>query len=149
MQAQVCHERKALYGTYAARVRFSDQPASGAGGDPVIQAFHAASPLRHDFDPEFSQVDWQYLANGGRGSEKTRLYAIAWQPAILNFLGYSVGMAVGAWLAFELGMGPRGVWWGLVAGLVLVALALGWRVHHRLGGELQRLVVDVPTLPTQ
>ena len=70
-------------------------------------------------------------------------------PAILNFLGYSVGMAVGAWLAFELGMGPRGVWWGLVAGLVLVALALGWRVHHRLGGELQRLVVDVPTLPTQ
>lgn len=79
VQAQVCHERKALYGTYAARVRFSDQPASGAGGDPVIQAFYAASPLRHDFDPEFSQVDWQYLANGGRGSEKTRLYAIAWQ----------------------------------------------------------------------
>ena len=79
VQAQVCHARKSLYGTYAARVRFSDKPASGAGGDPVIQAFYAVSPLRHDFDPEFSEIDWEYLPNGGWGSAKTRLYAIAWQ----------------------------------------------------------------------
>ncbi len=82
VQAQACHARKSLYGTYAARVRFSDKPASGGNGergDPVIQAFYAVSPLTHDFDPEFSEVDWEYLANGGWGSEKTRLYAIAWQ----------------------------------------------------------------------
>lgn len=78
-QAQLCHARKYLQGTYAARLRFSDQPASGTDGDPVIQTFYAVSPLRHDFDPEFSELDWEYLANGGWGSEATRLYAIAWQ----------------------------------------------------------------------
>lgn len=78
-QAQLCHARKALHGTYAARVRFSDVPVQGIDGDPVIQTFYAVSPLRFDFDPEFSEVDWEYLANGGWGSGDTRLYAITWQ----------------------------------------------------------------------
>ena len=78
-QAQLCHRRRALDGTYSARVRFSEQPLSGAGGDPVIQTFYAVAPLRHDFDPEFSEIDWEYLAQGGWGSPATRLYAIAWQ----------------------------------------------------------------------
>jgi hypothetical protein len=79
VQAQLCHARKYLAGTYAARIRFADQPVSGADGDPVIQAFYAVSPLRFDFDPEFSEIDWEYLANGGWGSELTRLYGITWQ----------------------------------------------------------------------
>lgn len=83
-QAQLCHARKYLAGTYAARVRFADQPVQGADGDPVIQTFYAVSPLKHDFDPEFSEIDWEYLANGGWGSEKTRLYAIAWQTVRLE-----------------------------------------------------------------
>ena len=44
-QVQVCHQRKYLAGTYAARVRFSDRPVSGADGDPVIQTFYVVSPL--------------------------------------------------------------------------------------------------------
>lgn len=79
VQAQVCHQRKLLDGTYAARVRFSDRPASGADGDPVIQTFYAVAPLRFAFDPEFSEIDWEYLPNGGWGSAQTRLYSIAWQ----------------------------------------------------------------------
>jgi hypothetical protein len=78
-QAQVCHRRQLLQGTYAARVRFTDRPVRGADGDPVIQAFYAISPLAHDFDPQFSEVDFEYLPNGGWGSPTTRLYAIAWQ----------------------------------------------------------------------
>lgn len=78
-QAQACHQRKYLAGTYAARVRFSDKPVAGIDGDPVIQTFYAVSPLRFDFDPEFSELDWEYLPNGGWGSEKTRLYGITWQ----------------------------------------------------------------------
>ena len=54
-QVQVCHQRKYLAGTYAARVRFSDSPVSGADGDPVIQTFYVVSPLKHDFDPENGQ----------------------------------------------------------------------------------------------
>ncbi|WP_177200936.1 glycoside hydrolase family 16 protein [Roseateles sp. YR242] len=89
-QVQVCHQRKYLAGTYAARVRFSDQPVSGADGDPVIQTFYAVSPLRFDFDPEFSELDWEYLPNGGWGSDKTRLYGITWQTVRLD-----------PWLAFN------------------------------------------------
>ncbi|MET0518787.1 MAG: glycoside hydrolase family 16 protein [Burkholderiaceae bacterium] len=78
-QAQLCHARKYLEGTYAARVRFSDVPVSGLDGDPVIQTFYVVAPLKHDFDPQFSELDWEYLPNGGWGSEKTRLYGISWQ----------------------------------------------------------------------
>jgi hypothetical protein len=79
VQAQLCHARKLLDGTYAARVRFSDAPVQGTDGDPVVQTFYAVAPLRHDFDPDFSEIDWEYLPNGGWGSERTRLYAISWQ----------------------------------------------------------------------
>ena len=81
VQAQLCHARKVLQGTYAARVRFSDAPVQGADGDPVVQTFYAVAPLRHDFDPEFSEIDWEYLPNGGWGSGRTRLYGISWQTA--------------------------------------------------------------------
>lgn len=79
VQAQICQQRKFLYGTYAARVRFSDRPVQGVDGDPIVQTFYAVSPLKHAFDPQFSEVDWEYLPNGGWGSEKTRLYGISWQ----------------------------------------------------------------------
>ncbi len=78
-QAQICHARKYLEGTYAARIRFSDEPVSGDDGDVVVQTFYAVSPLKHDFDPEFSEVDWEYLPNGGWGDTATRLYGITWQ----------------------------------------------------------------------
>lgn len=83
-QAQLCHQRKYFEGTYAARVRFRDAPTNGADGDPVIQTFYVVSPLKHDFDPEFSELDWEYLPNGGWGSEKTRLYGITWQTVQLD-----------------------------------------------------------------
>lgn len=79
VQAQLCHQRKVLGGTYAARIRFSDEPLSGADGDPVVQTFYAVAPLRFDFDPVFSEIDWEYLPNGGWGSAVTRLYSVAWQ----------------------------------------------------------------------
>ena len=83
-QAQLCHARKYLAGTYAARIRFTDAPVAGIDGDPIIQTFYAVTPLKHDFDPDFSELDWEYLPNGGWGSPKTRLYGIAWQTVRLN-----------------------------------------------------------------
>ncbi len=78
-QAQLCQQRKFFEGTYAARIRFSDAPVQGVDGDPVVQTFYAVAPLRHDYDPQFSEIDWEYLPNGGWGSEQTRLYGISWQ----------------------------------------------------------------------
>ena len=83
-QAQICHARKYFEGTYAARIRFSDEPVSGEDGDVVVQSFYAVSPLKHDFDPEFSEVDWEYLPNGGWGDPTTRLYGITWQTVRID-----------------------------------------------------------------
>jgi hypothetical protein len=83
-QAQLCHQRKFLEGTYAARVRFNDKPALGPDGDVVVQTFYAVSPLRFDFDPEYSELDWEYLPNGGWGDPKTRLYGVTWQTVSLH-----------------------------------------------------------------
>jgi hypothetical protein len=77
--AQVCHARKYFEGTYAARVRFSDTPVRGPDGDVVVQTFYGVSPLRFDFDPEYSELDWEYLPNGGWGDPRPRLYGVSWQ----------------------------------------------------------------------
>jgi hypothetical protein len=78
-QAQVCHARKYFEGTYAARIRLTDEPIVGPDGDVVVESFYVVSPLQHDFDPEFSEVDWEYLPNGGWGDGRTRLYSTSWQ----------------------------------------------------------------------
>ena len=84
VQAQLCHQRKYLQGTYAARIRFSDAPRSGVDGDFTVESFYAVAPLRHAFDPDFSELDWEYLPNGGWGSDKTRLYGVSWQTVQID-----------------------------------------------------------------
>ncbi|MFG6443413.1 glycoside hydrolase family 16 protein [Roseateles sp. LKC17W] len=74
--AQLCGARKLLIGTTSARVRLRDTPGSR---DPIVQAFFLAGPLRHDYDPDFSEVDFEYLPHGGWGSPDTRLYGVSWQ----------------------------------------------------------------------
>jgi hypothetical protein len=73
--AQLCGPRKFLIGTTTARVRLRDTPGSR---DPVIQSFFLASPLKHDYDPDFSEVDFEYLPHGGWGEPETRLYGVSW-----------------------------------------------------------------------
>ena len=38
-QTQICHQRKYLEGTYAARVHFIDVPNDGPGGDGLVESF--------------------------------------------------------------------------------------------------------------
>jgi hypothetical protein len=77
-QTQFCHERKYLEGTYAARVRFTDQPASGPDGDQIVQTFYLISPLKAPMDPDYSEIDFEYLPNGGWGSD-TSLHLTSWE----------------------------------------------------------------------
>ena len=79
--AQLCAARKFLIGTSSARVRLRDTPGSR---DPIVQAFFLASPLRHDYDPDFSEVDFEYLPHGGWGSPDTRLYGVSWQTVRID-----------------------------------------------------------------
>ncbi|RYD34510.1 MAG: MATE family efflux transporter [Verrucomicrobiaceae bacterium] len=53
-------------------------------------------------------------------------------PALMGFTAYwIVGLPFGALLAFNSGMEARGVWWGLAAGLMVAALALGPRLWKK------------------
>jgi hypothetical protein len=79
--AQLCAPRKFLIGTTTARVRFRDTAGSR---DPVIQSFFLAGPLRHDYDPDFSEVDFEYLPHGGWGEPETRLYGVSWHTVRID-----------------------------------------------------------------
>ena len=78
-QTQICHQRKFLEGTYAARVRFTDGPVSGPDGDQVVQSFYTISPLKEPMDPDYSELDFEYLPNGGWGIDGPTLYATTWE----------------------------------------------------------------------
>jgi hypothetical protein len=78
-QAQVCHQRKYLAGTYAMRVRFRDAPSEGAKGDQVVETFYAISPLKAPLDLSYSELDFEYLPNGGWGFSAPTLFTTTWE----------------------------------------------------------------------
>jgi hypothetical protein len=78
-QAQFCHQRKYLEGTYAARVRFSDQPVTGPDGDQVVQTFYNIAPIKAPLDPDYSEQDFEYLPNGGWGGTDLALHTTTWE----------------------------------------------------------------------
>jgi len=78
-QTQICHQRKYREGTYAARVRFVDNPVFGAGGDQLVESFYTISPLKAPMDPDYSELDFEYLPNGGWGSNGPTLFVTTWE----------------------------------------------------------------------
>ena len=66
-------------------------------------------------------------------------------PMLVNLLGYwLIGIPVSAYLGFGAGLGPVGLWWGLVLGLALVGTSLLLRVRGRLARRQSRVVIDGP-----
>jgi hypothetical protein len=78
-QTQICQQRKYFEGTYAARVRFTDAPVSGPGGDQIVESFYTIAPLKAPMDPDYSELDYEYLPNGGWGIDGPTLYATTWE----------------------------------------------------------------------
>jgi hypothetical protein len=72
-------ERSFREGTYAARVRFSDAPLEGPRGDRVVQTFFAIGPpLSRPLDPAYSELDFEYLPNGGWGTTAATMFMTSW-----------------------------------------------------------------------
>ena len=69
-----------------------------------------------------------------RGAGDTRFTFVA------NMVGhYAIGLPLTLLLGFGLGLGVVGIWWGLCAGLIAVAVALLWRFHWLSAGTLRPL----------
>jgi len=72
-----------------------------------------------------------------RGMADTRV------PMYIHLAGFwAVGIVVGSTLAFQLGRGAPGLWWGLVAGLAATALVQLWRLRVLLRRGFRRMVFE-------
>jgi MATE family multidrug resistance protein len=66
-------------------------------------------------------------------------------PVVISMVGYwIVGMPISLVFAFWFGLGPPGLWWGLVIGLAVTAAILLYRVQERLRRDLRRVLIDQP-----
>jgi hypothetical protein len=83
-QAQLCQQRKYFEGTYATRLRLRDAPTAGPDGDQLVETFYAISPLEAPLDPNYSELDWEYLPNGGWGVTPPTLFVTTWETAQLD-----------------------------------------------------------------
>jgi MATE family multidrug resistance protein len=64
-------------------------------------------------------------------------------PMLIVLFGFwIIGIPVSVVLAFHLGFGPQGLWWGFVAGLAVVAPLLMLRIAAKLSRPLVRVSVD-------
>jgi multidrug resistance protein, MATE family len=64
-------------------------------------------------------------------------------PFVANLVAFwGVGMPLGLYLCFRTPAGPRGLWWGLVAGLAAVAIFLVARVRIRMRRDLVRIIIE-------
>ena len=89
----------------------------------------------------FQVFDGLQAVAGGilRGLGETRV------AMLVNLLGYwGLGLPVSYALGFRAGLGPAGLWWGLVIGLAVVATVLLVRVRIALGRRQARVVIDLP-----
>ncbi|MFD8233813.1 cellulose binding domain-containing protein [Streptomyces sp. NPDC059696] len=61
-------------GTYAARIHFSDEPATGDSGDHVNQTFYTIGGK----GSKYSELDNEYMPNGGWGRPGPKLDTVTW-----------------------------------------------------------------------
>jgi MATE family multidrug resistance protein len=84
----------------------------------------------------FQLADGAQAVSAGalRGAADTRFPLVA--NVIVHWL---VGLPLGLTLAFQLGLGARGLWYGLTAGLVVIAIVLVGRFVRITRGEVARV----------
>ncbi|XTZ17510.1 carbohydrate-binding protein [Micromonospora echinospora] len=77
--AELFQRRAFFEGTYAARVRFTDAPVTGNDGDRLVETFFTITPLDRPMDPNYGEIDFEYLPNGGWGEQGPIFYQTTWE----------------------------------------------------------------------
>ena len=101
--------------------------------DPVNRAVVDTAVLFLGFAAAFQMFDGIQVSAAGalRGLKDTRI------PMLISLFSYwGIGMATGATLTFGLGVGGRGLWTGLVVGLIAAAGLLSWRLWRKTRVEV-------------
>ncbi|MBN1410037.1 MAG: hypothetical protein JW969_04280 [Spirochaetales bacterium] len=100
-QSEMYTQRIFFEGTYAARVYFTDSPNSGSpDGDNIVQTFFTITPLAYDLDPSYSELDFEYLPNGGWGAEGPIMYMTTWETYQLEpWVSQNVSTSINAGFA--------------------------------------------------
>ncbi|OAR26246.1 hypothetical protein A8W25_12485 [Streptomyces sp. ERV7] len=66
-------------GTVAARVYFSDKPTGGRNGDHINESFFTISSIGKSEKQSYSELDYEYMPNGGWGAPGPRLDTTSWR----------------------------------------------------------------------
>ena len=66
-------------GTFAARIKWRDSSDTGPDVDQVMQNFFIKNLLRYDYDPDYSECDFEYMPNGGWGVDSNILHCTTWE----------------------------------------------------------------------
>jgi hypothetical protein len=74
---------KYRYGTYAARIYFRDKPSVGSpDGDVVVETFFVICPWNTYYKTyNYSELDFEYLPNGGWGRSSSTMLMTSWEIA--------------------------------------------------------------------
>ncbi len=96
-QAEVNSPTKFMEGTFAARVWLTDAPAVGPDGDEIVETFFTIAPYELARKPEYSEMDFEYLANGGWGATGPALFNTTWETASMNISSRRDGSLAGSW----------------------------------------------------
>ncbi len=102
VNAEVSQGRRFFEGTYAARVRFTDAPITGDDGDRVNQTFFTITPLARPNDPDYGEMDFEYLPNGGWGQSGPTLFLTTYEtyqpdPWVADNLSTPVRGSLAGW----------------------------------------------------
>jgi hypothetical protein len=78
-QSEINQNRNFYEGTYATRIKFADTPTTGNDGDNVLQTFFTITPLDTPMDPNYGEIDFEYLPNGGWGEPNSSMFYTTWE----------------------------------------------------------------------
>src|SRR5213593_4121001 len=131
------------WSTRRRRIRPRSRSRTRASSTAAVTASPSTRPHQSPGGPIPRRKPSRRLA--GRPMSQYPSMLITTGARVISMLGYwLIGLPASLLLGFRLGMGPPGLWWGLVLGLAVTAAVLLARVRLRLRGRIRRLLVDHP-----